>query len=174
MNEKRIQEAEKNFRRYLEEGLIKKSTNHVAQEIFTKNAQESLRAAQLLFDNNIPLWTIVSSYYSMFYIANAVLLQAGYKVGDKIVHKVTADALIHIIRPKLTKQLIQHYEEVREEASKIAEIRSDEIIQHFDYERNKRNTIQYQTTKEDVTNKARTSLERAKEFLFEMEKVLNP
>ena len=43
----------------------------------------------------------MSSYYSMFYIANAVLIKKGYKTGDKIAHKVTADALITIIRSKL-------------------------------------------------------------------------
>ena len=172
IQETRRQEAEKNFKRYLEEGLIKKAKNQTAQKIFLQNAHDSLRASQLLLDNNIPLWTIVSAYYSMFYMANATLLAYHYKVGDKIVHKVTADALIHIIRPKLKKKLFDNYEDVRKEAMSIAEIRSDELIQNFDYERNKRNTIQYQTTKEDITQKANTSLIRAKEFLFEMEKLL--
>lgn len=173
ITDKRINEAENNFKIYLEDGLIKKSSNIIAQEIFIKNANDSLKASQLLLDNNIPLWTIVTSYYSMFYIANAVLLKLGYKIGDKIAHKVTADALIFIIRPKLKKQILEDYEEIKEQALQIAEIRSDELVLNFDYERNKRNTIQYQTTNFDISNKAKTSLERAKEFLFEMEKLLN-
>jgi uncharacterized protein (UPF0332 family) len=168
----RIKEAENNFKKYLEEELIKKSFNNTAQEIFLKNANESLKAAQILFENKISLWTIVSSYYSMFYMANAVLLSLGYKTGDKIVHKVTADALIFIVKPKLKKQILEDYEEIKEQALQIAEIKSDELVSNFDYERNKRNTIQYQTTKSDINNKAKTSLKRAKEFLFEMEKLL--
>lgn len=168
----RINEAENNFKMYLENGLIKKSTSAIAKEIFIKNATDSIRAAQLLFENKVYLWTIVSSYYAMFYIANAVLLKFGYKTGDKIVHKVTADALIFIIRPKLKKQILDGYDEIKEQALQIAEIRSDELVLSFDFERNKRNTIQYKTTTIDITNKAKTSLERAKEFLFEMEKML--
>lgn len=172
IDEKRVKEAENNFRRYLEEGLIKKSQNHIAQKIFLNNANESLKASQILLENNISLWTIVSSYYSMFYMANAVLNDLGYKVGEKIVHKVTADALIYIIRPKLKKQIIEDYEDIKQQALQIAEIKSDELVLNFDYERNKRNTIQYQTTKQDITNKAKTSLKRAKEFIFEMQKLL--
>ena len=173
IDEKRIKEAESNFKSYLEEGLIKKSSNDIAQIILIKNANDSIKASQLLFDNNIHLWSIVSAYYSMFYITNAVLLKLGYKIGDKIVHKVTADSLIHIIRPKLKNKLLEDYEDIKDQALKIAEIKSDELVKNFDYERNKRNSIQYQTSKLDITNKAKTSLERAKEFLFEMEKLLN-
>lgn len=168
----RIKEAENNFRQYLEEGLIKKTHNKVAQEVFIKNAKESLKASQLMFDNKILLWTIVTSYYSMFYIANAALLKFNYKTSDKIVHKVTADALIFIIRPKLKDQLLENYEDIKEQALQLAEIKSDQIVLNFDNERNKRNTIQYQTNSENIYNKAKTSLERAKEFLFEMEKLV--
>ncbi len=171
IDEKRIKEAQNNFERYLEEGLIKKSYNQTALDIFLKNANESLKASQILLENKIPLWTIVSSYYSMFYMANAVLLNMGYKTGDKIVHKVTADALIYIIRPKLKKQILEDYEEIKEQALEIAEIKSDELVLNFDYERNKRSFIQYQTTKQDIRKRAETSLSRAKEFLFEMEKL---
>ena len=171
IDEKRIKEAQNNFERYLEEGLIKKSYNQTALDIFLKNANESLKASQILLENKITLWTIVYSYYSMFYMANAVLLNMGYKTGDKIVHKVTADALIYIIRPKLKKQILEDYEEIKEQALEIAEIKSDELVLNFDYERNKRSFIQYQTTKQDIRKRAETSLSRAKEFLFEMEKL---
>jgi uncharacterized protein (UPF0332 family) len=125
-----------------------------------------------LLENDIPLWTIVSAYYSMFYIANAVLIKLGYKTSHRIVHKVTADALIAIVRHKLKGKFLENYEEVQGEALKIAEVKSDELIQNFDYERKKRNFIQYQTPEEDIRNKAKTSFKRAKEFLFEMEGLL--
>jgi len=173
IDDERTKEAENNFNQYLKDGLITKSYSEIAKDIFLKNSKDSIKASQLLFDNKISLWTIVSAYYSMFYIANAVLLSFGYKVGDKISHKVTADALIFIIRPKLKKQLLEDYEEIKEQALHLAEIKSDQIVLNFDYERNKRSRIQYQTSQTDITNKARTSLQRAKEFIFEMEKLLN-
>ena len=172
MNSNRIKEAENNFKRYMEDRLITKTSNKISQAIFIKNANESLKAAQLMFENNISLWTIVSSYYSMFYMVNAVLLNFEYKMGDKIVHKVTADALIVIIRPKLKKYILEDYEEIKDQALQLAEVKSDELVQNFDYERNKRNKIQYQTTNLDIYNNAKTSLIRAKEFLFEIEKLL--
>ena len=45
----------------------------------------------------------VISYYSMFYIANAVLFKIGYKIGEQTPHKITADALIVFVRNKLKK-----------------------------------------------------------------------
>ena len=169
----RIKEAEYNFNKYLHEGLLLKSQNDVAKQVFFKNASDSLKAAQLLFNNNYSLWTIVTAYYSMFYITNAVLLKLGYKTSHRIVHKVTADALIHIIRPKLKSQILLSYEDIKDQAMQIAKIKSDQLISNFDYERNKRNAIQYQTSKADLKQKANTSLTRAKEFVFEMEQLLN-
>jgi len=101
-----------------------------------------------------------------------VLIKTGYKTGDRIVHKVTADALIAIVRTKLKSNLLENYEEVGEEALKIAEIKSDEIIESYDFERKKRSLIQYQTPQSDIKSKAQTSLKRAQEFLFEMEGLL--
>ena len=124
-----------------------------------------------MLDNNIYLWTIVNSYYSMFYIANAVLNELGYKVGDKIVHKVTADALIVIVRKKLNEEYIKTFEETQEEALKIS--RTDDLVESFDFERRKRNFIQYKTPEEDIKAKAVTSFERAKEFLFVLEGLLS-
>src|SRR3989338_4996781 len=100
---RRIEEAEQNIRSYLAEGLLKKEFNQRAFEMYIKNADIALLTAVKLKDledeNYKPyLWIIVTSYYSMFYIANAVLLKLGYRVGDKISHKVTADSLIVFVR----------------------------------------------------------------------------
>ena len=88
----------------------------------------------------VHLWLIVVSYYSMFYVASAVL----YKLGHKIAHKITADALIVYVKDKLKDNLIENYEKASEEALAI----SDNIIQTFDFERSKRSRIQYETTEE--------------------------
>lgn len=108
----------------------------------------------------------------MYYLANAVLYKIGYKVGGKISHKVTADALVVLVRNKLRKELLEEYEEAQEEAFEIMGKKADEIISHFDKELEKRSTFQYESTEEIKRAKAETSLKRAKEFIFEMKKML--
>jgi len=143
------------------------------QDILIKNARESLRAADEICQKGFSdLWVIVCSYYAMYYYANAVLLRLGYKVGDKIVHKVTADALIVYVRGRLKEALLEEYELTKEEALNLAGIRADSLIESFDFERGKRGRIQYQTIEVEKHSKAKTSLERAKAFTREMEKLL--
>ena len=115
---------------------------------------------------------IVISYYAMYYMANTVLYNMGYKVGSKISHKVTADALIVFVRNKLSNILVEDFENAQEEALEIARIKSDEIIESFDLERKKRSKFQYEMTEEVKKSKAKTSLERAKRFCFELRKLL--
>ena len=104
LDDQRIQEAESNIRKFMEDNLLWKY-KEVRIEIlktYERNYQESLNVAQHLFDQKLSnLWVIVISYYAMYYIANAVLYKIGYKIGSKVSHKVTADALIVLIRNKL-------------------------------------------------------------------------
>lgn len=107
LNSVRIKEAESNIRNYLEERLLKKQKNETAKEMYIENSDLSLETAKKLLALESPkykpyLWVIVASYYAMYYIANAVLLDLGYKVGDKVSHKVTSDALIVYVRNKMT------------------------------------------------------------------------
>lgn len=173
LDKSRIDEAEKNVRRYLEDGLLTKQT--FKKEIFTifiNNAHDSLETAEFLFNNKkSDLWIIVTAYYSMFYVANAVLLRLSYKVGDKIPHKITSDALIVFARNKLKSSLIEEYEEAQSEV--LAGIKADTLLDEFDKERAKRSMFQYETTEVEKHSKAKTSLQRAKNFLFEMEKMLH-
>lgn len=97
LDKQRIQEAESNVKIYLNEGKLKKEQpSQEAIRILIRNSQESIASAEKLRDTS-DLWIIVCSYYSMFYIANAVLI----KVGDKIAHQVTSDALIVFVKNKL-------------------------------------------------------------------------
>jgi len=174
LSKERIKEAETNVSSYLREGLLKKSiANEKVINILLKDGKESLIVAEEINQKNTSkLWVIVISYYAMFYYANAVLLKIGYKVGDKIVHKVTADALIVYVRRKLKESLIEEYEEIEEEALNIAGIKADSLIETFDFEKGKRSRIQYHTEEIEKESKALTSLQRAKEFTKEMEKLL--
>ena len=108
----------------------------------------------------------------MFYIANAVLYKIGYKTGDRVVHKVTSDALIVCIRNRLKKSLLEDFEDAKEEALEIIGSKTDELISNFDRELDKRSVFQYETTEEIKRAKAETSLQRAKEFVNELRKLL--
>ncbi len=170
LSDKRIDEAKNNVRSYLQESLLeKKDFKSLVFETYMRNHRESLDVAKELHKQGLSnLWVIIASYYSMFYIANAVLYKLGYKVGHKIAHKVTADALIVLVRDKLKDNILENFEFAADEALAI----SDNQIQNFDFERVKRGRLQYETTDEIKLTKAETSLERAKEFSMEMEKVL--
>ncbi len=172
---KRIEEAQKNVQQYLQEGILFKIKikDEKVIKIFISNAKESVKVAELLFTGNHSyLWTIVCSYYAMYYIANAVLYHFNYKVGEKISHKVTADGLIVYVRNKLTESLLEEYDQAQEDALQIIGIKVDELVESFDLERAKRSRIQYHTTEQAKEGKAKTSLERAKKFILEMEKLM--
>ena len=98
-----------------------------------------------LFNDNVSsLWVVVTSYYSMFYIANAIIYTLGYKVGPKVAHKVTSDALIVFVRNKLKDHIIEDYELASNEALTL----SDNLLQNYDLERVKLSTFQYESTEE--------------------------
>ncbi len=171
---KRVKEAEGNVRAYLREGLLRKTAaDRRISSILLENSRESLKVAEEVHRQGISdLWVIVCSYYAMYYYANAVLLELGYKVGNRIVHKVTADALIVYVRNKLKASLIEEYERTKEEALSLAGMKADSLIKSFDAERSKRGIIQYRTLDDKKRSKAATSLQRAKEFTKEMEKLI--
>ena len=175
LDKERIEEAEKNVQNYLREGLLKKidKIDESIINLLKNNCNESIKTADFLFQNNSSwLWVIVSSYYSMFYIANAVLYKLGYKVGDKIVHKVTLDSLIALIRNKLKSKLIEDFDIAKDEALELAGIKTDNLVENFEFELSKRSRFQYEMTEIVKKSKAETSLIRAKEFIFELEKLL--
>jgi len=175
LSKERINEAKGNVSRYLKEGMLKKITikEPSVGKILVNNCNESLTVAESLSKSNMSnLWVIVCSYYSMYYIANAVLYEFGYKVGDKVSHKVTADALIVYAIKRLKESLLEDYEEAKSDALEISGNKAEMLIEHFDFEREKRSRFQYSTSETALQSKAQTSLERAKKFVFEMKKLL--
>jgi uncharacterized protein (UPF0332 family) len=196
----RIEEANRNVRHYLAEGLLRAKDDTVQKFVtfFMDNAESSLETAALLYmisdDETVKdrlkvssefesfLWVIVSSYYSMFYAATALLASEGVKARGEIVHKVTADALIHyfITNRKLAKML-EEYDEAkdvvdelvgREEFMKRIETKANELIVAFESERRKRSKFQYDTGVLVKKGYATTSLARAKQFVEEIRKIL--
>ena len=174
IDEKRKNEAQSNFSRYLQEGLLKKEHNELAMNKYLENADLSLKTANELMQSPLKpyLWVIVTSYYSMFYMANAVLLSYGYKTQDKIAHKVTSDALIFLVLDKLRKELLEDYEAIQKDALEIASTKAESVIESYSLELDKRSRFQYNMLEQTKEAKAQTSLKRASEFVFELKKLL--
>lgn len=196
----RIDEARRNVKIYVEDSLLKTGDKDAGRfvEFFIANAESSLRTASILQEisdeNSLKetlkvnadfesyLWVIVSSYYSMFYAATAILAKQGIRATGQIVHKVTADALIHFFasNEKLAK-LLEQYEEAqivglelvgREELMKKMQKKADELIISYEGERKKRSKFQYDIGVQAKKGYAQTSLQRARDFVFEIRKLL--
>lgn len=175
LSPERIKEAEINVRTYLGDGLLrKKEFNENIFKAYLEKSNESLDVAKFLFDNKMsPLWITVTSYYSMYYISNAVLYKLGYKVSDEISHKVTCDALIDLVRDKFKNNLLEEFEDAQNEALQLTNSeKADKIIESLDYERKKRSKVQYEMTTEIKDSRAKTSFERSQTFYLEMNKLL--
>ena len=174
IDEKRKKEARENFSQYLRDGLVKKQRDEEAKNMYIQNSDLSLKLAEKMLDDLLKpyLWSIVISYYAMFYIANAVLLHLGYKTGSKVVHKVTSDALIVLVMDKLKKELLEEYENMRNDAMELASTKSEEMMENYGLELEKRSKFQYNMTLKVQEQMARTSVKRAKEFIMEMEKLM--
>lgn len=166
MDEKRVKIAENNFKNYLRDGLIKKEAfRDVVYQTYLKNATESLNVANEIFKNKISsLWVVVSSYYAMFYIASAYIYKKGYKAGQEIVHQVINESLIVLSKNDLEKHFLEEYEEEKEKALAA----SENLLKDYEFEKAKRARFQYETTEEIKEAKAKTSLERAKNFVAVM------
>ncbi|PIN79958.1 hypothetical protein COV11_04940 [Candidatus Woesearchaeota archaeon CG10_big_fil_rev_8_21_14_0_10_30_7] len=174
LNKDRIKEAESNVKIYLIDGLIKKvKSDKEIEKLLLNNSRESLSVASILIEKELSaLWVIVCAYYSMYYIAKAVLYSNGFKIGEKISHKVTSDSLIVYVKKILEKELIKDFETAQEEALELAGVKAEEMVYSFDRELEKRSRFQYSLTENAMQNKAKTSFERAKKFVLVMEKLL--
>ena len=170
MDEKRIKIAESNFRNYLRDNLIKEAKfEDIVYQTYFKNALESLKVADELFKNKTSsLWVVVSSYYSMFYIASAYVYKKGYKASGEIVHQIINEALIILARHDLEKHFLEEYEEEKEKALSA----SGNLLDKYESEKVKRARFQYETTEVIKEAKASTSLERAKNFVAVIRQLL--
>ncbi len=200
ISNERIKEADRNVKQYIEDGLFRIKDESIKKftEFFMRNAESSLQTAALLYQISEEevtkdvlkvgagfesyLWVVVCSYYSMFYAATALLAKEGMKARGEVVHKVTADALIHFFmsNKKLAK-LIREYDEAkdvagelvgREELMKRIEKKAGELIVAYEAERKKRSQFQYDTGLITKKGYANTSLDRAKRFVREISKIL--
>jgi len=138
IKQERIREANNNVRHYVTDGLLRTNDDGIKKFVlfFMEQAEKSLRTADFIYElstnDNIKqslraekdfesyIWVIVTSYYSMFYAALALLAREGIKVGRQIVHKVTADALINFfISNRRLAKMFENYEEARDSRNEL-------------------------------------------------------
>ncbi len=191
LDEKKLREAGKRAESHIREGLIAKEKEGRFVQFFLDNARNSLESAKLLYEastnENVKnalglsgfngfLWVINSSYYSMFYMARALLESRGIRIkSDLSVHAITFDAIVYYfyLTGKLEKKLIEEFAEAEEEtAQMLGKEKAKELISDYFHEKKKRGDYTYELGEIAMQEKAKTSLERAKRFSEEIRKIM--
>ncbi len=191
LDSKKIREAESRVKVYIKEGSIISKQRPKDVDFFLTNAEHSLNASKLLLDVSTKadlqkatgylkfngfLWVINSSYYSMFYMARALLEKAGIRFKSELSrHLLTFDALIYYfyLTGRLQKGIIEAYAEAKNEADELlGKEKADELIASYYFERQKRSQITYETGELAMQSKAETSLGRADKFNKEIKMII--
>lgn len=191
LDEKKLKETQSRIKQYLTEGVIKTKQEKEFVSFFMKNAEKSLATATVLYDLSTKresqeklnlvdfdgfLWVVNASYYSMFYIARALLENEGIKINtDLSVHAVTFDAVITFfyLNGTLQKRLIEDFAESMEEATELlGQQKAESLVQDYFYEKRKRAQLTYSTEEVVIKAKAKTSLDRAEMFMKEIRKII--
>lgn len=202
LDEKKLKEIEKNVPLLLQEGEIsKKEENKKLVDFYLENALISLNAARILNEVSTKidlkkqfkfindsfeayLWVVNPAYYSMFYMASALLAGEGIKITSEIgIHKKTFEALVYYfyLTKRLAKYLLEIFEEAQQESLELLgkeevifamQEKTIELMRKYDYEMDKRSRFTYQIGERAKQNKANTSLNRAIEFYSKILKVI--
>lgn len=191
LEEKKLREAEKRVKQYIIDGTVKSKCKSEYASFFLKNADDSIDSAKALFEISTDtekqkflgfasfnglLWTVNASYYSMFYMARALLESEGIKIkNDLSIHAITFDTLISFfyLTGKLQKELLDDFIEAKEDAAELlGKQKADELIEEYFFEKNKRGAFTYEMGEILVKSKAKTSLERAQKFRREIKKII--
>jgi len=192
LEEKKLKEAEKRVKQYVADGVVKTKGKSEHTSFFLKNAEDSIDSAKVLFEISADsekqkflgftsfnglLWTVNASYYSMFYMARALLENEGIKIKtDLSIHAVTFDTIVFYfyLTGRLQKELLDYFVEAKEDAAEIlGKQKADELIEEYFYEKKKRGTFTYEMGEILVKSKAKTSLERAQRFRREIKKIID-
>ncbi len=192
LEDKKLKEASNRVRHYIIEGIIKTKGKPEHLDFFLKNAEDSIDSAKALFELSTDpekhnflgftsfngfLWVVNASYYSMFYMARALLENEGIKIKtDLSIHSVTFDAIVHYfyLTGKLQKELLDEFAEAKGDAAELlGKQKADELIEGYFLEKKKRGEFTYDMGIVLVRSKAKTSLERAQKFKREIQKIIN-
>lgn len=197
--DERIKEADKVINGVIrEEKVIKLSEQEKIKFVnfYKKQANLSLIAADLLYaistekdskefhkldsDYECFLWVINLSYYSLFYIVHALLAYKNVRIlSDQGIHKITAHAFVYycIKNNFVAKELYEQFVESQVEAVELFNLedfkrKAMDLTTKYFYEVGKRARFTYETDEEVKQRHAYTSLQRAREFLSEIEKII--
>ncbi|HLD06096.1 MAG TPA: hypothetical protein VJC16_01000 [Candidatus Nanoarchaeia archaeon] len=192
LDEKKLKEAESRIKRFISEGIVKSKGKPEHVDFFMKNADDSIDSAKALFELstnhekqeslgfttfNGLLWVVNAGYYSMFYMARALLENGGIKIkADLSIHAVTFDAMIYYfyLTGKLQKEFLEDFIEAKEDAAEIlGKQKADELMEDYFFEKKKRGAFTYDMGTVLVKSKAKTSLERAQKFRRELKKIID-
>lgn len=192
IDEKKLKEAENRVKQFISEGIIKSKGKPEHVDFFIKNADNSIDSAKALFELstnpqkqeslgftsfNGLLWVVNASYYSMFYMARALLENSGIKIkADLSIHAVTFDAVIYYfyLTGKLQKEFLEDFIEAKEDAAELlGKQKADELMEAYFFEKKKRGVFTYDMGTVLVQSKAKTSLERAQKFRRELKKIID-
>ena len=192
LEEKKLKEAESRVKQFINEGIIKTKGKPEHVDFFLKNADDSIDSAKALLELstnpekqqslgftsfNGLLWVVNASYYSMFYMARALLENCGIKIkSDLSIHSLTFDAVIYYfyLTGKLQKEFLEDFIEAKEDAAELlGKQKADELMEEYFFEKRKRGTFTYDMGAVLVKSKAKTSLERAQKFRRELKKIIN-
>ncbi len=183
---------ESNINTYQRDGLFKKGEYSNLIDFYINASKKTLQTSDALMqisENNelkeklslsdnfeTYLWVITTSYYSMFYMVNALFSKHGIKLSDKIVHKVASDVFYFyfIKNNKIAKELFEIYEETKDQAMDLINYseQAEKLFQDLEFEREKRHKFQYNMVESIKRSYAETSLNRAKSFINEIEMLI--
>ena len=192
LDNKEIEIIKRSVKRFTAENIIWREKNSKFVDFFLNNAKDSLNSSKLLFkastnkelqnSSGFPnfnglLWVVNSSYYSMFYMARALLESEGIKIkqGSESIHLITFNALVYYfyLTGKIEKNLIEEYKEAGEEVSEtLGKDKAKGLIEDYSYEKEKRGRFTYEMGEIAIQNKAETSLKRAIRFSEEIRKII--
>lgn len=163
---------------------------------YKKQANLSLIAADVLYSISINelskrfhklsedyeafLWVINASYYTMFYAIHALLAYKGKRIlTEQGIHKITAHSLVYyFIKDNfIAKKLFEQFIESQNEAANLLNFedfreKAIDLTNKYFYENEKRSKFTYETEEAVKQRHANTSIQRAKEFLGEIEKII--
>jgi len=158
-----------------------------SKEFFLAKSLEALQLSKRIYeickDKNDPIksynWVVTTSYYSMFYSATALLAHFNKSIKSEIgIHKLTYHALVYFFlleNNKLQKHFIEKYKDQFDDAEQLLQISDDKastFLENLKFEHEKRTQFTYEMGKIAEENKAKTSLERAEEFVAEVRNLM--
>ncbi|HLD10672.1 MAG TPA: hypothetical protein VJB89_01200 [Candidatus Nanoarchaeia archaeon] len=191
LDEKKIKEVKLRIEQLVKKGDIIKEKEGKFIEFFLDNSKNSFNSAKLLLevssnsklkdslgypDFNCLLWVINASYYSMFYMARALLENNGIKIKvDLSIHSLVFDSLTYYfyITGKLEKKFIEEFKEAELESYELlGKDKAKEIMEDYLNEKDKRGKFTYEMGEIVMIVKAKTSINRARRFNEEIRKLI--